>query len=100
MSDLDIPDFLRRTVRGILPRTPGWKRMKAERPEGDRWLEAERWSVNVPGQWSINGGVGCGHRYVWVAAGRKWAYVRDSEGHIKVPVDDWNRVAKNGRKVE
>lgn len=83
-----------------MPRQRKWKRLKAERPEGEKWVEAERWEITVPPSWSdMDGGLGSGRRYVWVVQGTKWVYIRDNEKHRRVSVIEWAPVARKGRAV-
>lgn len=105
MSDLALPDFLRDAPRRPMPKVRKWKKMVARRPEGEKWAEAERWEITVPASWSDRGAgtttaaFGSGRRRVWVVQGTKWAYIRDAEAHIKVPVSEWAQVARKGRVV-
>jgi hypothetical protein len=103
-DDLAFPAFLVgvRKKSGP-PRARKWARMLPVRPEGAKWEAAERWQVNVPVRWSDIGkesrGVGSGTRLLWVIEGRTWTELRDTEGYVKVPTVDWQKAAKNGRKV-
>lgn len=97
---LDIPVFLQRSrVPGkTLPkfRKIRWAKMKAVRPEGERWIAAERWEVFI-GADIPQLAPGC--RYVWVAEGRKWAYLRDAENRAKIHISLWRKMQKTGRQV-
>lgn len=103
MIDLTIPDFLRSARRRSAPRPRRWSRMLPQRPEGEKWEHAERWEITVPVTWSDVGqsnlGIGSGRRRVWVVTGTKWAYIRDAEGHRKVPISEWERAANKGQRV-
>lgn len=72
--------------------------MRGQRPEGDKWLAAERWQVTL-GQ--NVGDIPPGTRLLWVlyADGRKWAELRDAEAYAKVPAETWARIANRGRKL-
>jgi hypothetical protein len=98
-DDLEIPQFLRGAKRRGAPRARKWSRMTAQRPEGEKWEAAERWEVTVPRQWSKDGSVAPGTRYLWVIEHRTWTELRDAENYSKVPTADWQRVARKGRKV-
>lgn len=88
-------------------RAPRWKKIKAVRPEGKKWEDADRWEITVPGggaektalDWGGEGALAPGRRYVWVIPGRTWTEVRDGEGYIKVPTGEWNQIARTGRQV-
>jgi hypothetical protein len=103
MEDPDnpIPAFLRGPgTQALGPARRRWKKLTAQRPEGDRWANAERWEVYVDN--SSHGamsGLGGGTRRVWVLEGHKWAHLRDSEGYAKIAVSEWRRMARNGRSV-
>lgn len=97
--DLTIPAFLdRRGQKSRMPRAPRWSRLPTpERPEGERWANAERWEVNV--DFARCPGLSSGTRMVWVVLGRKWAYLRDAEDSTKMHVSEWERMSRNGRRV-
>lgn len=100
-DDLAIPEFLRGSRPGPKPRwTSPWTRLKAQRPEGAKWENAERWEVYVDHHHAAGDGrCAVGTRHVWVIPGRTWTEVRDSEGYMKLATADWNKMAKAGRQV-
>jgi hypothetical protein len=102
MDDLPIPDFLKGSRAGPKPRwTSPWRHGKAQRPEGAKWEEAERWEVYLPHKLVAGDGhPAVGTRLVWVIAGKTWTELRDAEGYIKIATADWNRLAQKGRKIE
>lgn len=109
MSELDVPDFLRRTKGDApKPRPARWRRMRAERPSGAKWEEAERWEITVPAggsdpqtpNWTGDGQLASGRRRVWALVGTKWCELRDSEGYIKVPVAEWNRYTRGAVRCD
>lgn len=97
MSDLAIPDFLRRT------RTPGykpklhyrmrWTRNKPRRPEGQRWTNADLTLVYLYDEAPV---IGCGYRHVWVSEGRKWCKLASTDGvsKTKIPMAVWAEIAR------
>jgi hypothetical protein len=98
-DDLEIPAFLRGSRPGPKPRaTTPWRMPTQGRPEGERWQEAERWLVYIDTRLAPN--LASGSRLVWVSLGRKWAYVRDAEGHQKMAASDWHRMSKSGTQIK
>ena len=99
-DDLAIPAFLKRE-RGEVQkkfRSPRWKRLPAaERPEGERWLNATRWEVTLQDEVSQ---LACGRRRLWVVEGRKWARLHDGVKTIKVPMSVWGVLARNATEVK
>ena len=95
---LEIPAFLRGSRPGPKPRknTP-WRMPRSGRPEGERWVEAERWLVQVDSRVAPN--LASGWRLVWMSLGRKWAYVRDNEARQKMAASDWHRMSRTGKII-
>lgn len=102
MIDIEMPVFLRAAPGSLSkPRPIRWKRMKAKRPEGEKWSDAERWEITIGALLGGKTGTGLapGTRYVWVREGTKWAEIRDSEDYAKVPLAMWRLLQRNGRQV-
>ena len=92
--DLTIPAHLRRAKGDTpMPRPLRWRKMKAVRPEGEKWTDAERWEITIPAGGSMNwttSGLASGTRFVWVLIGRKWVELRDHEAYGRVPRTEWD----------
>lgn len=86
-----------------MPRIRKWTRLRAARPDGEKWSDAERWEIKVPAAWSDRGkeghGLGSGTRRVWVIPGPSWVELRDAEAYLKVRASEWAPVARKGRVV-
>lgn len=98
-DDLSIPDFLQRPRGGPIKkfRVPKWTKLpKATKPEGERWIDAKRWEVQLHDELPK---LGCGRRMVWVVEGRKWARVADGGASCKVSMAVWVRLARSGKEV-
>ena len=98
-DDLTFPAFLDR--RGEVARrwrAPKWGRLPpAQRPDGERWANAERWEAYVDPR--IVPALAAGTRRLWVTEGRKWAYLRDAEASARVPLGDWRRMQRTAKQI-
>ncbi len=104
-DDLSPPAFLANAPRAPMPRARRWKKLKPRRPEGEKWIDAERWEVTFGADHSFTkpnghmGGLAAGTRCVWVIEGTKWAALRDAEDYLKLPIAEWRLLQRHGRRV-
>jgi hypothetical protein len=103
-DDLSIPAFLRPTGPAKKVKERRWKKLpKATRPEGERWVEAERWEVFITNtKASALAKLGSGKRLVWAAEaedGSAKMHVRDGAHEVTISLADWRLLIAKGRKV-
>jgi hypothetical protein len=99
MTDLAIPDFLRRP-RGSQPiqlllanmARRRWSKIKTVRPEGATWETATLREVSLMDEAQP---IGCGRRLVWVREGRKWCRLASLDGtKVKISMKTWAIIAR------
>jgi len=95
IDTLEIPAFLKRERGlGVTPQPTRRKRYKAPpRPAGERWENARLVAAYLYDEAPT---IGCGHRRVWVAEGRKWCKLASVDGlsKAKIPMAVWGEIAR------
>ena len=100
MSDLAIPDFLRRERCALTQVTVSHKRPQRRfkrlrvpgRPAGERWADATLRDVWLYDEAPT---IGCGRRRLWVSEGRKWCKLAGTDGSkAKISMAVWKEIAR------
>lgn len=102
-DDLAIPAFLKRQPGEVKPEVKTRRaKVKARKPEGERYEDAERWEVFIESTETFLRKLACGQRKLWAAedeTGARWVWLHDGETEQRVSMEAWQRMANKGRRI-